>query len=651
LLADWVIIRNDDQNDMRYRPDVDGLRAIAVLSVVMFHFAREWLAGGYLGVDIFFVLSGYLITRIIHKEIVDGHFTMSGFYERRIRRIAPALLFMLAVASAIALFVLLPADLEGYGKGLLATLAFVANIYSWRDTDYFARAAEDKPLLHMWSLGVEEQFYIAFPLILAFVVRRWPRLALPLVAAMTAASFLLNIVALKVGAANPAFYLFPTRAWELGCGAVVALALPVDPQLPRSSRTQSIASGVALLAIAFALVHPAPVWAFLPDSVLAVVGTAILLQTGNSMSTPVTRLLSLKPLVWVGLISYSLYLWHWPVIVFARYFLVRDLTYSEVLAAFAMMVGIGWVSYRFVEKPFRARGFPVGRLYLLSGGGALVLATVGVILIRLDGLPQRLSSEAATINAAVGTNFRCPVSELVPFGASRACLLNLESRQLRDAELVLLGNSHAQMYAPVVQDILSERGIAGLLVPLNGCLPTVVANVNGDCLSMAEKNFEALGALKKLRTVIVASNWWLDVPALVGNPGERFDNGENRAIIFAYDDLIDKLRAHGLRVVLVGPIAEPGWDVASELSRKRAFGWPELRPLGLPTKQFQERFGGVHEHFVARHDMKFLRPDLVQCDLESCRFIIDGRSLFADSNHLAAAELWRFKDMFAVAIE
>jgi hypothetical protein len=276
---------------------------------------------------------------------------------------------------------------------------------------------------------------------------------------------------------------------------------------------------------------------------------------------------------------------------------------------------------------------------------------VGLILIKLDGLPQRLNSEAATINQAVGTNFRCPVSDLLPFGASRACMLNLPSRDPADAELVLLGNSHAQMYAPVVQDVLSDRHIEGLLVPLNGCLPTVGANVNESCLLMARNNFEALGALKKLRTVIVASNWWLDVPVLVDERGESIDNGENRALVFAYDDLVEKLKARGQNVVLVGPIAEPGWDVPSEISRKLAFGRPELRPLGLPTSQFLQRFGSVHRHFEARQDMKFLRPDLVQCDVQSCRYLINGHSLFADSNHLAGTELWRFKEMFAAAID
>ena len=162
-----------------YRPDIDGLRAIAVLSVILFHFAHQNLPGGFLGVDIFFVLSGYLITQIIHGEIVAHRFTIRGFYERRVRRIMPALLLVLACSSVVAALILLPSDLVGFGKALLATLGFFANMYAWRDTNYFSPLADQKPLLHTWSLGVEEQFYIFFPLVLWLLARRWPRLVLP----------------------------------------------------------------------------------------------------------------------------------------------------------------------------------------------------------------------------------------------------------------------------------------------------------------------------------------------------------------------------------------------------------------------------------------------------------------------------------------
>ena len=199
-----------------YRPDIDGLRAVAVLSVIAFHLNPAWLPGGYLGVDIFFVISGYLITNIIWREACEQNFSILRFYERRIRRIMPALLTVLAATSVAALILLLPADLKGFGRSLLATLFFVANIYFWRDTNYFSRTAEDKPLLHMWSLGIEEQFYIVMPFLLAILAFRWRRAAVWFVLAIVLLSFGLNVFANRIGAQNPAFYLLPTRAWELG---------------------------------------------------------------------------------------------------------------------------------------------------------------------------------------------------------------------------------------------------------------------------------------------------------------------------------------------------------------------------------------------------------------------------------------------------
>ncbi|TIL51510.1 MAG: acyltransferase [Mesorhizobium sp.] len=199
-----------DSHLIGYRADVDGLRAIAVISVIAFHLSRSWLPGGYLGVDIFFVLSGYLITLILWREALKGQFSTIRFYERRIRRIMPALLLLLFFATIAAIVLLLPADLIGYGKSMLATLGFVANIYFWRDTDYFSRAAEAKPLLHVWSLGVEEQFYIVFPLLIAAFARFWPRATFPAIALLTVLSLAANCLALRIGGASPAFFLLPT---------------------------------------------------------------------------------------------------------------------------------------------------------------------------------------------------------------------------------------------------------------------------------------------------------------------------------------------------------------------------------------------------------------------------------------------------------
>jgi peptidoglycan/LPS O-acetylase OafA/YrhL len=634
-----------------YRPDIDGLRAIAVLAVILYHFAYQNLPGGYFGVDIFFVLSGYLITRIIHGEILAGRFTVRGFYERRIRRILPALLVLLAICSVIAVLILLPSDLVRFAKSLLAALAFGANIFAWRDTDYFSPLADQKPLLHTWSLGVEEQFYILFPLLLWVLAWRWPRRTLPVIVAITAASFALNILAHRFGAGTAAFYLLPTRAWELGVGAILAL-VPARRAPARATGWMSeITAGVGLALVAAALVAPGVIR--LPDHgvVLAVAGTALLVGIGERSNTLVSRLLGAAPLVWIGLISYSLYLWHWPVIVFSKYFLVRELRPLEVAALWVLMVAAAALSWRFVERPFRRREFPVRRLYVGSAAVTAVLATAGLALLLSRGLPARLNPEAAVINEAVDTYFRCALGDRVVLGLERACALNLAARDPARAQLVLLGSSHAQMYAPVWREILEQRHEGGLLVSHVGCLPTVSANFDLGCLRLAQASLDAVNALPEVHTVVLAMTWWQGPDALVDTAGRRLDNREKVALIAAIDDLIVRLRAKGRRVVLVGPIAVPGSNLASIVSLQLAYGRPVDRPLAVPRSDFDREYAAVFRRFSGRDDVAFARPDLIQCDSQDCRFFIDGRALFSDVNHLAAAEVGRFRTIFQEALE
>jgi peptidoglycan/LPS O-acetylase OafA/YrhL len=636
-----------DSHVIGYRPDVDGLRAVAVLAVVFFHLSRQRLAGGYLGVDMFFVLSGNLITAIIWREMQEGRFSIVRFYDRRIRRIVPALLLLLAITTVFSAIVLLPSDLMGYGKSLLATLAFSANIYFWRDTDYFSAAAEQKPLLHLWSLGVEEQFYILFPLVLMVLARWCPRRALPVVAALSIASLLADMIALLAGGSLPAFFLLPTRAWELGVGACVAL---LPPALAPRARSAGLLATVGMLLVIFALVHPLDSYWFLPVGVPIVAGTALLIMAGSHEVSAANRLLRLRGVVFVGLISYSLYLWHWPIIVLSQYYLVRPLTLFEIAAALALMSACAAISWRYVERPFRSRSIPIGRVRLLAGAGVIALAGAAATLLGERGLPGRLSAEAAVLNEAVDTNYRCAVGDYLAFGASRACTLNLTSRRPAEAEVVLLGNSHAQMYAPIWASILAERGVPGLLVPLNGCLPTVDANISTHCAESAKSNLEELSKLTHVRTVIIGLNWWHGASDLLDPSGRVLDNRDDQSLEHALDDLIDRFHRLGKQVVLIGPIAEPGWLVASILSRQIAFGHKADRPMFLPASEFEQRFGPLMRHFEARNDIAFARPDEVQCSIERCDYVLDGRSLFADGNHLAMAELPRFRAIFEAAL-
>ncbi|RWN95999.1 MAG: acyltransferase [Mesorhizobium sp.] len=314
----------------------------------------------------------------------------------------PALLLLLFFTTIAAIVLLLPADLIGYGKRMLATLGFVANIYFWRDTDYFSRAAEAKPLLHVWSLGVEEQFYIVFPLLIAAFARFWPRATFPAIALLTVLSLAANCLALRIGGASPAFFLLPTRAWELGTGAMVAL---LPPSLAPRGTTAGLLGSIGAVAILIGIINPLQTYGSIPVALPVVIGAMFLIAAGQAQQSPVNRLIATPPLVFVGLISYSLYLWHWPFIVFSQYYLVRDLNIGEIMIAGAGMAICAIVSWRYVERPFRSRAISARSVCLAAAAGASVLAAIASALIWSNGLPGRISGEAAAINAAVGTNY------------------------------------------------------------------------------------------------------------------------------------------------------------------------------------------------------------------------------------------------------
>ncbi len=626
-----------DSHVITYRPDVDGLRGIAVLSVIFYHLSRNFLPGGYFGVDIFFVLSGYLITSIIWREVSLGDFSIARFYDRRIRRIMPALLAVLLVTSISSALILLPIDLIGFARSLFATLGFAANFYFWRDTGYFDRVAEEKPLLHIWSLGVEEQFYVLFPLLLLLLARNAKRWALMSIAGLCICSLIVNAFALKFGAYLPAFYLLPARAWELGVGALIAL-------IPRTfvfgKRTLAVCgiAGAALIVLSLSKLVQLN-YLFIPESLWVVIGTSLIIYSGSLDKHPVSRLLSWSGLVFVGLISYSLYLWHWPILVLFKYYLVRDLTSQEMAAAITIMFGMSIFSWRYIERPFRSSKVVTKTvLYFVLSGLAIVAMAAGTIIAQ-SGFPGRLNPEAAQINAAVGTNYRCAVSEYLFFEQSRACSMELPTNDPKDANIILTGNSHAQMYTPVFREIVHELSLNGLLVPATGCLPTYDVNINPDCVALMNRNIDGVLKLKNASVVVLGTTW------------DQFITGSGKIMVDGLDRTIDRLISSGKQVVLIGPIATPKWDVASIVGRNLAFGRPTIRPLFGSQQDFISKYANIIKHFELRSGVVFVRPDLVQCRSGRCDYVIDGHSIFADDNHLAAAELYRFKPAFKMAVK
>ena len=389
---------------IKYRPDIDGLRAVAVVSVILFHaeiaLGPISVRGGFLGVDVFFVISGFLITSLLCRELKEtGQISIVRFYGRRMRRIAPALIFTCIATSVAAQFVLLPHELERFNLSLLATLGFVANIFFWSEIGYFSAAADQQPLLHMWSLAVEEQYYVVFPLALWACVRwlGW-RATVILIAGCVLGSAALHAWG-AVAMSSASFYLTPFRVWELLAGALLATAGSRWAILVPAVRTGLGVIGAGLVVVPMVSFDPLAAPSVFPVTLAAVVGTCMIILAGPQSA--VGKLLSLRPVVGIGLISFSLYLVHQPILAFAR---VRSLEHpSEMLmTSLALLcLPLAYLSWRFVETPFRRRERVGPRVFygsVISSSLAIVAVCLGAIQA---GTGNKWSPDALAIAAIV----------------------------------------------------------------------------------------------------------------------------------------------------------------------------------------------------------------------------------------------------------
>src|SRR5580700_4330987 len=379
-----------------YRPDIDGLRAVAVLAVVAYHAFPAFFGGGFVGVDIFFVISGFLITGIILSSLQKGTFSFRDFYARRIRRIFPALATVLATCLAIGWFVLMGGQYKQVGEHVAAGAGFVSNLVLWHEAGYFDASAETKVLLHLWSLGVEEQFYLVWPLLLFVAARRTWR-ATALTGGILATSFVAGMLEVRT---NPvaAFYSPGLRSWELMLGAL--LAQTSDRRVSwiiaaRGANARS-ALGLGMILFAFVLIRRDRMfpgaWALLP-----VVGAGLVISGGPEAWVN-RRFLSFRPLVWVGLISYPLYLWHWPLLVFERYAEYGNYSWQIRIAAAACAFPLAWLTAIFVEFPVRSEPKRTWKVAIPATAVA-TLFTVGLLIDRLEGLPSRFSGGVAEYEA------------------------------------------------------------------------------------------------------------------------------------------------------------------------------------------------------------------------------------------------------------
>jgi peptidoglycan/LPS O-acetylase OafA/YrhL len=456
---------------MTYRADIDGLRAIAVLAVIFYHFKLLFaFDGGYIGVDVFFVISGYLIGGIIIDETANGSFSYTQFYARRIKRLFAAFLVVGLITAVFGWWLLLPADLWAAGKSLVASTVFLSNVLFYRDAGYFDPDSVTKPLLHTWSLGVEEQFYLCFPVLMRLAVRTG-KAGVPVMLAVVGVLSLTYSQHLLAHDPAASFYLLPSRAWELLLGAAVAGPRIRDLQLPAGLvrvLTYLFLAALFLPMVLYTDATPFPGLAAVP----CCLATAWLLWSGRATSTRVHAALSARLPVAIGRISYSLYLWHWPIYVFIVYYEAGEIGWVGRSVAFTLTFVLAALSWRFVEQPIRytRRSPPV----IFAGAllGSLVLAGVGYAIWRSNGAPDRLSEQTRTIAYAAGDFFR-PHDQCWPEGNSVMPGINYCRLGAPNApeQFLIWGDSHARAILEGADQVAKEQGLGGLLIFAGGCMP------------------------------------------------------------------------------------------------------------------------------------------------------------------------------------
>ena len=602
---------------------------MAILPVILYHANNALVPGGFIGVDIFFVISGFLITGIIVRELQAGEFSLRNFYLRHIRRIFPALFFMLSAAFVAGCLLLSPHDMAEFGHTIVSSVLFFSNLQFMRLSDYFDGTADLKPLLHTWSLAVEEQFYIVFPLLL-LVVRKWFNGRYAGIILALAALSLVKCLWVLTQAPVAAFYVAQNRAYELLIGALFAVgAVPV--LTGRASREVAAGTGLAMIAAGLAFFDRTTVFPGL-NALLPCGGAALIIHAGSSGDSLVGRVLSLPPVRFIGAISYALYLWHWPVLVFARHFTFQSLTAGQIVAALLLTFLMAVISLRFVERPFRKPAVAGVRWqpFLVAGSCAAVLAAVGMAAVASQGLPQRFSAYALSMYA-YSQDFN-PLRSVCHGGRNKRiayqnnCLYGDRSAV---PKVAIWGDSYGAELVVGLGENAARSGESILQITSSACPPALhySPRIRPACSANNDEVFARLKSDQRIREVL-----------LVGYYGEY------------QQDHWDTLTS-GLREAAVG-LAQAGKHVVL------IYPWPTYKypvpmALGALVARHQSPYG------YSRDRADFVREDAdvssmldavakasnaqriatadVLCDARECKTFDGAAALYWDEFHVSVA--------------
>ena len=581
----------------KYRPDIDGLRALAILPVLLFH-ADLGCTGGFVGVDVFFVISGFLITSLILKEINSDAFSLIRFWERRIRRIIPALIVVIAVTLLAGWFLYLPEDFCSVGKSVMAQVTLMSNVYFWRLTGYFAAGVDTKPLLHTWSLAVEEQFYVFFPLLLIFLARMKRFSFAKTIFWLGIGSFVLSVIGSYTKPAAT-FYLLPTRAWELMIGAFLAAIPEKQVSNPWLNETVGLTGrGLILFSILYYSQDTRfPGLAAIPPCF----GAAMIIVSGSGKSTLIGRVLTLRPIVFIGLISYPLYLWHWPLLVFSKYLAIKPQSTEIRVVLLMVSAALATLSWKYIETPFRKRRIFHERrpLFIMTGSSVAVLLVAGLWVYYYNGLPSRLSAKirsyADSRNQSAFNNNRslddAMAGRFIEFGSK-------ETNQ--PVTVLIWGDSHAMAITSILDDLCQRFSCRGIEAAHTSTAP-VLDYVSTGPASFREESPAFNNAVlrfiaqKHINSVILAAYW----------PGYPATDSFKTGLVSTVHTLLNL----GVHVYVLKDVPFPGFNAPRFVAITAMYNG-DLNKLGLSPEQYRVRNRQFEETFVqiARMGATVLNP-------------------------------------------
>lgn len=630
---------------MKYRPEIDGLRAVAVLPVILFHAGFPFFTGGYVGVDVFFVISGYLITRLIREDIASGSWSIFKFYERRARRILPPLFVVVLACIPFAWVFMLPDDLANFARSISAVSVFASNVLFWFQAGYFDRAAEFKPLLHTWSLAVEEQFYLLFPLMMIILRRASARTLLGVLACLFVVSL---AIAQWLAWQEPAagFYLLPSRAWELALGAMIAVS-GVEWSKRLGGKFLADALGLAGIALIVAAVFlfdattPTPsLWTLLPT-----VGTALIITAAHQGNIAGT-VLSWRPLVAVGLVSYSAYLWHFPLTVFARYAGVTAppwLFGLAVMAASLLLAGVTWLV---IERPFRNRQKMRLVPFAVSVVAMMLLANLfaAYVLLRQDGSDPRLTGmQNRLMETATSSPFRQKCH--IPQGRYRppeaSCRFFVEQ-----PDIAVFGNSHGVELAYALAAKLKDTDRGVMQFTFSSCPPVYGRRLAQRplCSRWTQEAVEYIARNPAITTVVISyyTNGLSDGPATTppeagSEPEAPADDGEMDRMWASYSGTVARFLEAGKTVILVLQAPHLGDHVQKFIMAARTTADMNFFPGISRTRWDESRRQILSRLSTMPAGAAVIDPATLFCDATECAAIKDGKALYFDEHHMSIA--------------